>query len=146
VALQADYREAVRGMIEDCAANASVNMQVYPARPMTLYPPTGFISEMSDDTSSFPGTSTLYQHTPRIEVTMVWGVLDSKEAVTQRDAWVDAFHAWTRERVHEAGARTLLGPLSVNDIPVFNPDWGNEAQRQTTYYATRIVLEGFATD
>jgi hypothetical protein len=77
---------------------------------------------------------------------MVWGLFDSKEATAQRDAWVDAFHAWVRARVHEAGANTLIGPRSVNDIPVFNPDWGSEAQRQTTYYATRIILEGFATD
>ena len=121
-------------------------MQVYPARPMTLYPPTGFVSEMGDSLSPFPGTSTLFQHTPQIEVVCVWGTFDSKEAVNQRDAFVDAFHDWVRARVHEAGARTLIGPLSVNDIPVFNPDWGNEAQRNTSYYATRIVLEGFATD
>jgi hypothetical protein len=36
--------------------------------------------------------------------------------------------------------------LTVSDIPVFNPDWGSEAQRNTSYYATRFVLEGFATD
>ena len=101
---------------------------------------------MGDTTAAFPGTSRLFQHTPAIEVMCVWGTFDSKEAVDQRDAFVDAYHAWVRVRVHEAGAETLIGPTALNDVPVFNPDWGNEAQRQTTYYATRIVLEGFAVD
>jgi hypothetical protein len=144
--LQADYRAAAVTMLAECAADASVQMQTYPARPMTLYPPTGFVAEMGDGLDPFPGTSTLYQHTPTIELTLVWGTFDSKEAVAQRDAFVDAYHAWVRARPHQAGARTLVGPRSLNDIPVFNPDWGNEAQRNTTYYATRIVLEGFATD
>lgn len=139
-------RAAAVGMLVDCAANASVTMQVYPARPMSLYPPTGFVSEMADDTAPFPGTSHLFQHTPKVEVVCVWGQFDSKEAANQRDAFVDAYHAWVRERPHEAGGRTLIGPSALNDIPVFNPDWGNDAQRNTSYYATRIVLEGFATD
>jgi hypothetical protein len=146
MALQVDYRAAAVCMLTDCAAAASVKMQVYPARPMTLFPPSGFVSEMGDETVPFPGASNLFQHTPTIEVTLVWGTFDSAEAADQRDAFVDAYHAWVRARPHEAGARTLIGPRSLNDIPVFNPDWGNEAQRQTTYYATRIVLEGFATD
>lgn len=146
MALQADYRAAAHGMLVDCATNASVNLQAYPARPMSIYPPTGFIDSMSDETSPFPGASTLYQHTPLIEVVTVWGLFDSKEAADQRDAFVDAYHAWVRARPHEAGARTLIGPRSLNDIPVFNPDWGSEQQRNTSYYATRIVLEGFATD
>ena len=146
MALQAAYRAAAHGMLVACANSASVNLQAYPARPMTLYPPTGFIDAINDDTTPFPGSSTLFQHTPTVEVVLVWGTFDSKEAADQRDAFVDAYHAWVRARPHEAGARTLIGPRSLNDIPVFNPDWGNEAQRNTSYYATRIILEGFATD
>lgn len=146
MATQAAYRAAAVALLTECAAAASVNMQVYPARPMTLYPPTGFVSEMGDATTPFPGTSSLYQHTPLVEVVMVWGTFDSKEAADQRDAFVDAYHAHVAANVHKAGANTLVGPQSVNDIPVFNPDWGSEDQRQTSYYATRVVLEGFATD
>src|SRR5512134_332454 len=116
-------------MLADCATDAGVKMQVYPGRPMTLAPPTGFIDNMADGTDPMPGTSALYQHTPLVEVVTVWGLFDSKEAVDQRDAFVDAYHEWVRVRVHQAGARTLIGPRSLNDIPVFNPDWGNEAQR-----------------
>lgn len=134
-------------MLTACAADAGVTLQVYPARPMTLYPPTGFVAEMADDTTTFiPGSSTIYQHVPLVGVVLVWGLFDSKEAADQRDAFVDAFHDWVRDLPHQAGASTLIGPRTVEDIPVFQPDWGNEAQRNTTYYATRIVLEGFATD
>jgi len=142
---QAAYRDAAVTMLEACAADANVKMQVYPARPMSLYPPTGFVSEMADDTTSFIAPS-IYQHVPTIEVLLVWGLFDSGEAAAQRDAFVDAFHDWVRDNFHQAGAATLIGPRSVADIPVFNPDWGNDAQRNTTYYATRVVLEGFATD
>lgn len=143
---QAAYRAAAVTMLRECANNASVTLQTYEARPMTLHPPHGFVSEMGDSTEPFPGTSTLYQHTPLVEVIVVWGLFDSKEAATQRDSFVDAYHDWVRARPHQAGANTLIGPRSLNDIPVFNPDWGNEAQRNSSYYATRIVLEGFATD
>jgi hypothetical protein len=146
VATQAAYRAAAVTMLTDCAANASVKLQVYRARPQTLYPPSAFVDTMADSTEPFPGSSTLYQHTPLVELTLVWGLFDSGEAVDQRDAFVDAYHDWVRARPHQAGANTLIGPRSLNDIPVYNPDWGNEDQRQRSYYATRIVLEGFATD
>lgn len=144
--LQADYRAAAVGMLTDCAANASVAMQVYPGRPMTLYPPTGFVDAMNDALEPFPGTSTLFQHAPTLEVLLVWGTFDSKEAVNQRDAFVDALHAWVRARPHEAGANTLIGPRTVTDIPAYNPDWGSDQQRELSYFATRVVLEGLATD
>lgn len=133
-------------MMTACAAAANVSLQVYPARPMTVKPPTGFVSEMADSTTPFPGTARLYQHTPLVECIFIWGLFDSMEAANQRDAFVDAFHAWVRQNPHQAGGDTLIGPREVNDLPVFNPDWGSEAQRETTYYATRFVLEGFATD
>ena len=133
-------------MMAACAQAAGVQMQTYPARPMSLYPPTGFVSEMGDTLTPFPATAKLYQHAPAIECIFIWGTFDSKEAADQRDSFIDAFHAWVADNPAQAGAASLIGPRSVTDIPVFNPDWGNEAQRQTSYYATRVILEGFATD
>jgi hypothetical protein len=46
---------------------------------------------------------------------------------------------------HEAGANTLLALTEVEDVPVYVPDW-LPPDRQRTYYATRIVLEGYAED
>jgi hypothetical protein len=143
--VQAANRAAAVGMLTDCSQAASVPMQVYPGRPVSIYTPTGFIDSMSDNTTDFPGSSTIFQHTPIIEVVTVWGLFDSKEAVNQRDAFVDAFHEWARARPHEAGARSLLSPRTVSDVPTWIPDWLPE-QQQVAYYATRITLEGFVTD
>lgn len=142
---QAAYRAAVVTLLTECAANASVDLQVYRGRPASLHPPTAFIDGMGDDTESFPATSTLYQHSPSIEVVCLWGLFDSGEAVDQRDAFVDAFHAWVRVAPHAAGGESLLGPRSLSDIPTFVPDW-LPPERQVAYFATRIVMEGFATD
>lgn len=143
--LQADYRAAGVSLLEDCAANASVTMQVYRGRPASIYPPTGFIDAMGDELTAMPGASDLFTHVPVVEILCLWGVMDSGEAVDQRDAFVDAFHDWIRTRHDEAGAATLVGPRSLVDVPSFIPDWLPE-QQQRIYYATRIVLEGFATD
>lgn len=141
----AQYRAAVVTLLTDCAADAGVQLQVHRARPRSLYPPTGFVDGMRTDLDPFPGTSTLYQHNRRIDVLMIWGLFDAGEAVDQRDAWMDAFHAWSRVEPHAASAESLLGPLSYSDEPTFVPDWLPEAQ-QVPHFATRIVLEGFATD
>jgi hypothetical protein len=141
--LQADMRAAAVTMMTECAADASVPLQVYPGRPRSINPPTGYVESMGDALTDF--TSELYQHTPLVELVFVWGPFDSMEAANQRDAWVDAFHAWVRVNIHEAGARTLIGPRELADLPDFVPSWLPERQ-QLPYYATRVVLEGFATD
>ena len=131
-------------LLTDCAADASITMQVYKARPRSLYPPTGFVDLMRDEVGPHFGP-TVAQHTPIVEVVTVWGLFDSAEAADQRDSFVDAFHDWTRENYHEAGANTLVTVRSLDDIPDFVPDW-LPPEEQGPYYATRIVLEGFATD
>ena len=131
--------------MEDCAANASVRLQVYPGRPRSVAPPTGFVDSMGNTYSPTPGASHLYTHTPTVELVFVWGTFDSKEAVDQRDAWVDAFHDWIRERRDAVSGASLIGPTELSDIPVFVPDWLPESE-QRTYFATRLVLEGLITD
>lgn len=146
--VQADYRAATVDLLTDCAAAASVQLQVYPGRPASIYPPTAFVDAMGDVATATPGASNLFTHVPSIEVICIWGLLDSKEAVNQRDAWVDAFHAWLRTRRDAVSGASLIGPSSgtyLSDIPTFVPDWLPE-QQQLTYYATRISLEGLITD
>ena len=143
--LQVMYREAAVTLLTECAASASVRLQVYRGRPATVYPPTAFVDSMSDQLTPVPGASDLFTHVPTIEILCLWGLLDTGEAVDQRDAFVDAFHDWIRTRHDEVSGATLIGPQSLTDEPSFVPDWLPEAQ-QKVYYATRIVLEGFATD
>ena len=141
---QAAYRAAAVTLMTECAADANVTLQVYKARPASLYPPTGFIDGMGDEIGDHFGT-TVFQHRPVIELVMVWGLFDSAEAVDQRDAWVDAFHEWVRVRFHAAGARSLIQVRSLTDVPDFVPNWVPEEQ-QRVYYATRITMGGDTTD
>ena len=143
--IQADFREAAVALLQSVATSAQINLSVYPARPRTLAPPHAFIDSMADELSPFPGSSTIFQHVPLIEVIVVWGIFDSLEAVTQRDAFVDAFHDTVRAAPHQAGGASLIAPRSVGDIPLFIPDWMDE-QEQRPYFATRIVLGGDRTD
>lgn len=143
--VQADYRAAAVALMVACAADADVPLQVYPGRPRSVAPPTGFVDSMGDEYEGTPGASMLFRHTPIVELVFVWGTFDSKEAVNQRDAWVDAFHDWVRQRPHEVSGASLISPRSLDDIPVFVPDWLPESE-QRTFFATRLVLEGLITD
>lgn len=143
--VQAANRAATVTLLGTCATAASIKLQIYPGRPASIYPPTAFIDRMGDNTEDFPGSSTIFQHTPVVRVIAVWGLFDSKEAVDQRDAFVDAFHDTVRADPHAAGARSLLSPRTLDDLPAWVPDWMPEEQ-QRSYYATEITLEGFVTD
>lgn len=143
--VQADYRAATVTLLTACAVDANVGLQVYPGRPRTIYPPTAFVDAMADELTPTPGASHLFTHAPVIEVVCLWGVFDSKEAVDQRDAFVDAFHTWIRTRRDAVSGASLIGPRSLSDTATYFPDWLPE-QEQRPYYATRIVLEGFITD
>ena len=141
--VQATYRAAVMDLLQDCADNANVQIQLYRGRPKSIYPPTGFIDSMHDELDNPVGA--LFQHHPRIVVVLVWGLYDSGAAVDQRDAFVDAFHDWVRSNYHAAGSASLIAPTSLDDEPTFVPDWLPEEQ-QIPHFATRIELEGFVTD
>lgn len=141
---QADYRKAAVDLIASCATASSVKMQIYPARPASLYPPTGFIDSLEDDLTDFLSPAT-FQHVPTVNIVLVWGLFDSKEAADQRDAWIDAFHDIIRQNYHQAGANTLIRPTKVEDDPAYVPDW-LPLEKQRTYYATTITLKGDATD
>lgn len=145
MATDAEYRAATIQMMSECAADAGVGLQTYRGRPATLHPPTGFVDQMRTDLTPFPATSRLYQHNRRIEVLMLWGLFDSGDAVDQRDAWITAFHTWVRTRIDAVDGASLIGPLSYADDPAFIPDW-LPPEKQLMYFATRVVLEGFATD
>jgi len=140
---QASYRAAAITLLDTVAGNANVPLQTYRARPLSIYTPTAFVEAMSDETTTF--ADMLFQHTPLVEIICIWGLFDSGEAVDQRDAFVDAFHAYVRTQYHAAGANTLIGPRSLDDIPNYVPDW-LAPEKQQNYYATRIIMEGTATD
>ena len=143
IAFQTKLREACVSLLNTHAAAANIKLRVYPGRPMTLVPPSAFIDRIDERVDY---TAQLRQRHPVAQVVAVWGTFDSKEAVNQRDAFVDAWLDVVTDDPHEAHANTTVALNQVADEPVFNPDWGSEAQRSTSYYATRFFVEGLALE
>jgi hypothetical protein len=146
IAFQAACRAAAVTLLADFAADFGIKLQVYAARPRSLFPPTAFVDRITE-TVEYPGGVTWRQRTTRVEVMVVHGVFDSAEAVAQKDAFVDGFMDWATDRVHEAGAHTTIGLTAVEDEPAWQPDWrpaNTTNGPDPIYYATRLTLEGFA--
>ena len=142
IPFQAQMRAAAVELLREYAAGAGTNLQVYPARPMQLYPPTAFVEAINEDTV-FSGPKNR-QRTVRAECLVIHGTFDTKEAADQRDVFVDGFMDYVTDNREAAGDATTIGSISTVDVPVYNPDWGSDLQRNTSYYATRITLEGYA--
>lgn len=141
--LRVQYQTAMRAgavtLLENYAASVNRALQVYPARPRSIFPPTAFIDGINE-TLDYTG---LRQRHPQAEAVVVHGVFDTKEAADQRDAFVDGFIDWVTDHPEASGTGNLIWVPEVQDIPTFVPDWVPPDQ-QRTYYATRIVLEGLS--
>lgn len=145
IPFQAAMRAAAVELLTDYAAAAGITLQVYPGRPASLFPPTAFVDKITERIE-YPGATTWRQRSPTVEVVVIHGLFDSKEAVAQKDAFVDGFLDWTTDHVHAAGASTTIGLVSVEDEPAWQPDWSpaNLKGALAIYYATRLTLEGYA--
>lgn len=140
---QAAYRQAATAMLQDYAGYAGVKLQMYPGRPRTLYPPTGFVDLITETFTPF--TERHFQRVPLVQVIVIFGLFDSADAVSQKDAFVDGFTEWVYDNAHKAGPNTLIHVAEATDIPDYVPEWVPPPE-QRTYYAVRITLEGFATN
>lgn len=140
-ALHTGMRAAGVSLLEGWAAAGGISLQVYPGRPRTIYPPTGYIDGIGDNVA-YEG---LRRRTARMEVMLIHGIYDSEEAATQKDRFVDGFIDYVTDNPYAAGAATNIEYRSSEDIPDFIPEW-LPLDRQITYYATRIELEGLSLD
>lgn len=138
-AMQTAMRAAAVDFMTGYGTAASIRLQVYPARPASINPPTAFVDALRE-TITYTG---LNQRHPMADVIVIHGLFDSKEAATQRDAFVDGFIDWAMDNVHGAGANTTIAVTEVEDIPDYIPDW-LPPNIQRTYYASRITLEGLS--
>lgn len=138
---RADMRAAAVTLLEAYASAQSIKLQVYSGRPRTIAPPTAFVDRISEGLT-YPGV-TLHQRTPTVSVVVLHGLFDSKDTVEQGDAFVDGFLEYVATQYHAAGANTLIAGVSTDDDPNYVPDW-LPPERQLSYYATTISLEGFA--
>jgi len=141
IAMQTRARAAAVDLVTDYAASAGVQLQVYPARPRSIAPPTAFVDRIRETLTEY--TVATRQRVPTVEMIVLWGRLDDLEAVTQKDEFVDGFLDWVADRYHAIAPDTLVSVTRTEDIPNYIPDW-LPPEQQRSYYATQISLEGFA--
>ena len=139
IAFQTAMRTAAVAFLEDYRDSAGITLSVYRARPRHLAPPHAFVESIGETISY----TALNQRQPRAEIVVVHGLFDSGAAADQRDGFIDGLIDWSFDRFHQAGANTTVAIVSIDDDPVYVPDWLPEGERQS-YYATRITLEGLA--
>jgi hypothetical protein len=141
-AMRQAMRTAAVALLNDYAASDSLNLQVYPGRPRSFYPPTAFIDAINEPEITYTG---LRQRKVQVEIILVHGLYDSAEAALQVDEFMDEFLDWVTDNAAESGPATLSAIISTEDIPAFVPDWLPEDE-QKSYYATRVTLEGLVLD
>jgi hypothetical protein len=135
---RADVRAAAVSLMEGYkTANPGALRQVYPGRPASIYPPTGFVDAVNEGSITYTQGPIL--RTPVAEIVLIQGLFDSEEATTAQDALVDGFLAYVRANLHEAGGSTLVTIAGIVDVPNYQPDWITDAP---IYYASRLSLEG----
>ena len=122
------------------AQSPAIRLQVYPGRPRSINPPTAFVDIIREEID-YKGTA-LGTRTADVEVVVLHGLMDTAEAVDQKDAFVDGFLAYVDVNIHAAGGERTFGGVSTEDVPDYIPDWMSPEQ-QRTYFGTRIVLQGY---
>lgn len=138
--MQAAMRAAAVDFLKDYASSASIGMQVYPGRPKSINPPTGFVDAIREELDH---TTNLTKRRPFADIIVIHGLFDSKNTADQKDAFVDGLIDWAESRFHQAGVNTLCAVTDTEDVPDYVPPW-MPPERQQVYYATRITLEGYA--
>lgn len=135
----ADIRAAAVAFLTDYADEVGVKMQVYPARPKSINPPTGFVDAISEDLDH---TTLLTARVPRAEIIVLFGTYDYADTAAQKDGFVDGLIDWAESRFHQAGTNTMCAIDATEDLPEFIPTW-LPPDVQRTYYGTRLTLGGF---
>jgi hypothetical protein len=141
IPVETQARAAAVQLITDFAADAGLQVQVWPGRPHAIFPPTAFVDAINEALSDY--TTTNRQRRVQVQVLVLHGMYDTADTVAQRDRFVDGFLDWVVDRPHAAGGNTLLEVTTVQDEPSYVPDWlPSDVPR--VYYASRVWLEGFA--
>jgi hypothetical protein len=122
------------------AQTPPVKLQVYPGRPRSIYAPCAFVDAIRESIDYTQ--SVLSGRTAEVDVVVLHGLMDTAEAATQKDAFVDGFLAYVYANIHAAGGIRTFGAVSTEDVPDYVPDW-LPPNEQRTYYGSRITLQGY---
>lgn len=139
--LRAAAVELVSSYAEE--ADPPVSLQVYPARPASLFPPTAFVDRIREKIA-YNGPSRR-QRSPIVELVVVHALFDSKATAEDGDAFVDGFLEYVATRYHAAHPNSLVSIPEYEDVPTFTADW-LPVDRPRRFYATVFALEGLIFD
>lgn len=132
-----EIRAAAYALLTGYRTASSDTVQIYPGRPMSIYPPIAFIEAINEPSIAyFNGPRT---RTPGVELLLIQGIFDNEEAANLQDAFVDGFIDYVTTNKAIAGNGTIVTIDSVEDLPNYQPDWIPNAP---FYYASRLTLGG----
>lgn len=140
-AFQAQCRAAAVAFLQGYATSAGVRLQVYPGRPRSINPPTGFVDGLRE-LDTFTGPANV-QRVVDVTLLVVHGSYDSADSASQKDAFADGLVDYAKALPHQAAANTVVGLVATEDLPAWTPDWV-PPEAVKTYYATSITLRGEA--
>jgi len=127
--------------LTDYKEDAELRLNVYSARPATITPPHAFIDRLRESMVHDAG---FQERTPLVDVIVVHGVFDSKDAAARRDAFVDGFIEWCAENPHMAGPNTVLGIVATEDDPNWVAEWlAAPGKALEQWYATTFTIQGY---
>lgn len=142
VAMHTLIRSATVTLLESYASSAGIDLQVYPALPTTIHPPTAYIDRITERTVQTG--ITLYQRYVRPEIVVLFRQFAEGErasAAAQKDAFVDGFLTTVENNFHAIDPVALLRPDRVDDNPEYQI--ADPKRGVITYFAARITLEGY---
>lgn len=143
LAVRSLARAGAIAMIKGYALDANLRLQIYPARPRSIAPPTAFVDGLSETLSGYVAGGGAQQVIIRVAVIVVHDLFDSKTAADQADDFVDGFRGWVADNPEAFDENMVNYSIAVEDLPAWVPEWVPPAE-QKTYYASEITLEGFA--
>lgn len=121
------------------AANPDALKQTHHARPMSLFPPSGFVDAIVESSIDYTPAGT--QRTPNVVIRFVRGTFDRGDVGDANDDLVDGFIAFVVDNRHAAGANTLSVITAAEDDDGWIPEWF-PPDKQQAYYTTTVTLSG----
>ena len=146
--VRSDARYATLTLISEYSAalEPPISLNTYPGRPKSIRAPHAFVDRVSGSID-YSGPES-YRNPVTVELVLLHGLFDSKEAVDQADRFVDGFVEYIADKRDAAGANRTIGLSSIEDDPSYVADWitpgSSRGESQGPYFATRISLEVYA--
>lgn len=144
--MSVDMHAAVRGavvtLLRQYGESADIGLQVYPALPTRITPPTAYIDRLTERVDQVG--ITLYQRFVQAQIVVLFREFaggERADAALQKDAFCDGFLSLVEQSFHATGPTTLLRPVRVDDNPEFQ--LADPKRGVITYFAARITVEGY---